>query len=166
MKKIIVLSALTAFLMNCNKKAEAPEPKQETDSTAITEETVVDTLGPKSYCYMGVTGKDTVFASIDDNLGTITGKLVYKNNEKDSSKGDVTGFKSGDTLKLIYEFESEGSKSKRDIYFIQKDNTLLEGIGEQRDDNGQMKYVSEKKISYKGQKLEATHCEAISKALK
>ncbi|EJL75796.1 hypothetical protein [Chryseobacterium populi] len=166
MKKLILLSSFTIFLMNCNKKTETVTPKAETDSPAVAE-TVVDTLGPKSYCYVGAAGKDSVFASIDDNLGTITGKLSYKNNEKDSSKGDVTGFKSGDTLKLTYEFESEGSKSKRDIFFIQKGNTLTEGIGDHTEESGQSKYANEKKITYKdGPRLEAADCSMVMKALK
>lgn len=166
MKKLIVLSSLSIFLLNCNKKTETATPIAEADTVA-TAEPVIDTLGTKSFCYMGVTGKDTVYASIDDNLGTITGKLAYKNSEKDSSKGDITGFKSGDTLKLTYEFESEGSKSKRDIYFVQRGKTLIEGIGEQKEESGQMKYANEKQISYKGgQKLESADCNLVSKALK
>lgn len=166
MKKLIILSSLSIFLINCNKKTETPVQQVETDSIE-TEEVIVDTLGAKSFCYIGVTGKDTVFAAIDDNLGTITGKISYKNHEKDSSKGDVTGFKSGDTLKLTYEFESEGSKGKRDIFFIQNNNTLVEGIGEQKEENNQMKYVNENKISYKdGQKLNAADCNIVTKALK
>lgn len=166
MKKLLLLGSLSVFLMNCNKKTETVTPQVEPDSTAVAE-TVVDTLGPKSFCYMSVVGQDTVLASIDDNLGTITGKMSYKNHEKDSSKGDVTGFKSGDTLKLTYEFESEGTKSKRDIFFIQKDNTLIEGIGEQKDDNGQMKYANENKINYNaGHKLKTADCKIVTEALK
>jgi hypothetical protein len=166
MKKLIVLGSLTVFLMNCNKKTETPVLKADKDSVATVEK-VVDTLGSKSFCYMGVTGKDTVFASIDDNLGTVTGKLFYKNSEKDSSKGDVTGFKSGDTLKLTYEFASEGSKSKSDIFFIQKGNTLVEGIGDHKEESGQSKYTDEKKINYAtGQKLTSADCTLVNKALK
>ncbi|MDQ0781867.1 hypothetical protein [Chryseobacterium sp. W4I1] len=166
MKKLILLGSVSILLINCNKKTENPVPKVETD-TATVAETVIDTLKPKSFCYMAVTGKDSVFASIDDNLGTITGKIAYKNSEKDSSKGDVTGFKSGDTLKLTYEFQSEGTKSKRDIFFLQKDNTLTEGIGDHKEEDGQSKYADEKKISYKdGQKLETADCNMVAKALK
>lgn len=166
MKKLILLGAVSAFLINCNKKTEAPAPKVETDTIAV-EEPVIDTLGPKSYCYVGVTGKDSVFASIDDNLGTVTGKLIYKNSEKDSSKGEITGFKSGDTLKLTYEFTSEGKKSKRDIYFLQKDNALTEGIGDHKEEDGQSKYDDEKKISYKdGTKLSTADCKVVAKAVK
>ncbi|KXH84368.1 hypothetical protein [Chryseobacterium kwangjuense] len=166
MKKLILLGSVSVLLINCNKKTETPAQKVETDTAAVTEP-VIDTLGPKSFCYVGVTGKDSVFASIDDNLGTITGKLAYKNHEKDSSKGDVTGFKAGDTLKLTYEFQSEGTKSKRDIFFIQKDNILTEGIGDHKEEDGQSRYADEKKISYKdGQKLEPADCKLVAKALK
>ncbi|WP_126650685.1 hypothetical protein [Chryseobacterium aureum] len=166
MKKLILLGAVSAILINCTKKTEAPAPAPKADTIAV-EEPVIDTLGPKSFCYIGVTGKDSVFASIDDNLGTITGKLSYKNNEKDSSTGDVTGFKSGDTLKLTYEFTSEGKKSKRDIYFLQKDNTLTEGIGDHKEEDGQSKYADDKKVSYKdGQKLNPADCKAVTEALK
>jgi hypothetical protein len=77
LKRNVTIIMLSIFLMNCNKKKETQVQKAETDSTAMTE-TVVDTLGPKSFCYMEVTGKDTVFVTIDDNLGTVTGKIYNK----------------------------------------------------------------------------------------
>lgn len=166
MKKYIVISAFSVLLMNCTKKNETVKPVTTTDSVETPVEPVVDTLGAKTFCYVGVTGKDSVFVSLDDNLGTFSGKMAYKNSEKDSSKGELSGFKSGDTLKLTYEFASEGTTSKRDIFFIQKGNTLTEGIGNQKDENGTMRYADEKKISYKeGQKLESADCKTVSKAL-
>ncbi len=167
MKKYILLGSLSLFLINCNKKVETTAPAANADSLTDTTATVVDTLGAKSYCFMGATGKDSVFVSIDDNLGTVTGKMAYKNSEKDSSTGELTGFRSGDTLKLTYEFASEGTTSKRDIFFLQKDGNLMEGIGNQKDENGQMKYADETKVAYKdGQKLETADCMMVAKALK
>lgn len=166
MKKYILICAFSVLLMNCTKKNETVKPVTTTDSIETPAEPVVDTLGAKTFCYVGVTGKDSVFVSLDDNLGTFSGKMAYKNSEKDSSKGELSGFKSGDTLKLTYEFASEGTTSKRDIFFIQKGNTLTEGIGNQKDENGTMRYADENKISYKeGQKLESADCKTISKAL-
>ncbi|KMQ67352.1 hypothetical protein ACM39_14480 [Chryseobacterium sp. FH2] len=166
MKKIILLSSLSVFLLNCNKKAEVPVPENiSADTIAITEPTV-DTLGAKSFCYMGVTGKDTVFVSIDDNLGTITGKMATKNSEKDSNKGDLSGFKSGDTLKLTYEFASEGmTGNKNDIYFLQTKDGLSEGIGEKDTETG-TKYANENKIRYQGgRNLKPADCNTVAKAL-
>jgi hypothetical protein len=167
MKKLILLSSLSVFLMNCNKKTEAPVTETSPVDTTATTEKVIDTLGAKSFCYMGITGKDTVFVSIDDNLGTITGKMATKNSEKDSNKGDLSGFKSGDTLKLTYEFSAEGvSGSKNDIYFLQTKNGLSEGIGDRDAETG-TKYANEKKIKYAGgRNLKIADCNTVSKALK
>ena len=167
MKKLIVLGALSAFLLNCNKKPEAPVAEPVSTDTTAAAEKVTDTLGPKSFCYMGVTGKDTVFVSIDDNLGTITGKMANKNSEKDSNKGDLTGFKSGDTLKLTYTFASEGKTgNKNDMYFIQTKDGLAEGIGERDAETG-TKYADEKKIKYAGGKiLKTADCDKVANAVK
>ncbi|WP_415327357.1 hypothetical protein [Chryseobacterium sp. MMS23-Vi53] len=167
MKKLILLSSLSVFLMNCNKKTETPATEKTTVDTTAATEKVVDTLGSKSFCYMGVTGKDTVFVSIDDNLGTVTGKMVTKNSEKDNNKGDLSGFKSGDTLKLTYEFASEGvAGNKNDIYFLQTKDGLMEGIGERDAETG-TKYANEKKIKYAGgRNLKIADCKIVTKALK
>lgn len=166
MKKLIFTGILSIVALSCEKKETPKQDPVKTDSAEIVSKQI-DTLGSKTFCYMHVIGKDTVVASIDDNLGTLIGKLAYKNHEKDSSKGDVTGFRSGDTLKLTYEFASEGTTSKRDIFFLQKDNSLFEGIGDQKDNGGQMVYANEKKISYpEDQKLESVDCEKISRFLK
>lgn len=166
MKKLILLSSLSVFLINCNKKAEAPAPETAQTDTTVASEKVVDTLTAKSYCYMGVTGKDSIFVSFDENLGTITGKMATKNSEKDSNKGELYGFKSGDTLKLTYEFASEGkSGNKNDIYFLQTKDGLSEGIGSRDPETG-TKYADEKKIKYTGGRmLKPTDCALVAKAL-
>ncbi|WP_183147952.1 hypothetical protein [Chryseobacterium nematophagum] len=70
-------------------------------------------------------------------------------------------------LKLTYEFESEGRKSKRDIYFLQKKNTITEGIGDHMQENNQIKYADESKISYgDGSQLEIVDCQKIKPFLK
>ncbi|MCW3162345.1 hypothetical protein [Chryseobacterium oryctis] len=166
MKKLVLLASLSVFLLNCNKKPEAPVAEIIPVDTVDTAEKVVDTLGAKSFCYIGVIGKDTVFVSIDDNLGTITGKMATKNNEKDSNKGDLSGFKAGDTLKLTYEFSSEGKKdNKNDIYFLQTKDGLNEGIGEKDAETG--KYVNEKNIKYSGgRNLKNVDCNVVANVLK
>ncbi len=167
MKKLIALSALSMLLMNCNKKPETPVADPVSTDTTTATEKVTDTLGPKSFCYMGITGKDTVFVSIDDNLGTVTGKMATKNSEKDSNKGELSGFKSGDTLKLTYTFAAEGKNdNKNDIYFIQTKDGLREGIGERDAETG-TKYANEKKIKYSGGRiLKTADCNKVANALK
>ncbi|SIQ31178.1 hypothetical protein SAMN05880574_1104 [Chryseobacterium sp. RU37D] len=165
MKKIILLASLSIFLQNCNKKTEVPTPVSTSDKAATS--SVADTLGAKSFCYIGVMRKDTIYITIDDNLGTITGKMAIKNNEKDSNKGDLTGIKSGDTLKLTYDFVAEGTTgNKNDIYFLQTKEGLIEGIGE-RDAATGTKYANEAKIKYQGgRNLKTADCNIVAKALK
>jgi len=167
MKKLIVLGSFSVLLLNCNKKPEAPVAETPSADTVDTTEKAADTLNAKSFCYMGVTGKDTVFVSIDDNLGTITGKMATKNSEKDSNKGDLSGFKSGDTLKLTYEFAAEGTTgNKNEMYFLQTKEGLVEGIGERDAETG-TKYANEKKIKYSGgNTLKTADCKTVAKALK
>ena len=168
MKNFTLTIAFAVMFIQCNKNKDAKPFPSNKDSSHINSETVkTDSLDAKTFCYLGITGKDSVFVRLDDNLGTISGKMSYKNFEKDSSKGELSGFKSGDTLKLTYEFASEGTVSKRDIFFIQKDNSLTEGIGNHKDDKGTMRYSDEKKIDYKnGQELKSADCALIAKALK
>ncbi|MCS3528896.1 hypothetical protein [Chryseobacterium sp. JUb7] len=167
MKRLILLGSLSLFVMSCNKKTEAPKKETPDVDTLAATEPVVDTLGPKSFCYMGVIGKDTVFVSIDDNLGTISGKMATKNSEKDSNKGDLSGFKSGDTLKLTYEFAAEGKTgNKNDIYFLQTKDGLSEGIGERDQETG-TKYANDSKVKYDGGRvLKTADCKVVSKVLK
>ena len=167
MKKLILVSSLSVFLLNCKKTTEAPVAETTTPDTTVATTAPVDTLGTKSLCYMGVTGKDTVFVTIDDNLGTITGKMATKNSEKDSNKGDLSGIKSGDTLKLTYEFAAEGKTgNKNDVYFLQTKDGLTEGIGERDAETG-TKYANENKIKYQGgRNLKVADCKVVTKALK
>lgn len=166
MKKLILLGSLSVFLLNCSKKTEAPAADTTQTDTAVTSTKTADTLNAKSFCYMGITGKDTVFVSINDNLGTITGKMATKNSEKDSNKGELSGFKSGDTLKLTYEFASEGKTgNKNDIYFLQTKDGLSEGIGDRDPETG-TKYANESKIKYAGGRvLKIADCNLVAKAL-
>lgn len=159
MKKIIFASALSVFLLSCEKKTEESTELQSTvDSVTVPESS--EPLQPSTIqnCYLGVTGKDSVFVSVEDNLGTIIGKMRYKNFEKDSSHGEISGTQNGDTLKLNYVFEAEGMTSEREIYFVKKDGKLIEGIGEQKTEGNIATYSAPGKIKYEGHELSQVDC--------
>ena len=160
MKKIIVSALLLIFMVSCEKKeTETLDQNYIEDSLAmipdITEPVESSTL---QTCYMEGKGKDSVFVSLEDNLGTIIGKMRYKNFEKDSSLGDVIGSQNGDTLKLVYTFESEGSVSEREIYFLRKGSDLIEGIGDQQSEGKVSKYSEPGKLKYEGHTLTQVDC--------
>lgn len=163
MKRILICSIIALAAVSCNKKTETSNVNSADSSGVFTdEESVADsTLAATTGCYMQVTGNDTLFAQIDDNLGTVTGKLHYKNHQKDSSFGDLLGSSVGDTIKVDYTFRSEGSLSTREIWFLKKDGKLLEGIGP-FDKTGE-KYANYKNIKFgDGHVLDAVDCKTIA----
>lgn len=162
MKRILICSIIALAAVSCNKKTETSNVNSADSSGVFTDEVSVadSTLAATTGCYMQVTGNDTLFAQIDDNLGTVTGKLHYKNHQKDSSFGDLLGSSVGDTIKVDYTFQSEGSLSTREIWFLKKDGKLLEGIGP-FDKTGE-KYANYKNIKFgDGHILDAVDCKTI-----
>ena len=162
MKKLFFLLSSAAILFSCEKKETVSNAASSTqDSLKINESDIQIEAIPHT-CYSEAIGKDSVFVMLDDNLGTITGKMYYKNFEKDSSYGDLNGISDGDTLKVDYVFQSEGSTSTREIWFLMKDGKLLEGIAEY-DETGE-KYKNTLDIKYQGgHQLSAVNCESFDK---
>lgn len=160
---VLILGSLLAIISCENKKTETvTAPKQ--DSLAASTEISSDIVPIDTHCFLGTIEKDSVLLSYEDNLGTITGKLKYKNHEKDSSKGDISGLMSGDTLKVSYTFASEGATSDREIWFLKKGKTIIEAVGKY-DDSG-LKYANTKNITFTGTELNSVGCENISRELK
>lgn len=163
MKKQLILPILTAFMViSCDKK----EPEQKATSSKKENTDVVitpDSLKTSTSCYSGAIGQDSTFISFDDNLGTVVGKLYFKNHEKDSSFGDIVGSSVGDTLKVDYEFYSEGQLSTREIWFLKKDGKLLEAVGPLHS-SGE-KYSDYKKIKFENA-LNTADCAIVDKAIR
>ena len=160
MKNLLIAAFVAFAVASCEKKSEQSVQTSTTPPDSMTVPETHEPVEPSTLqsCYVGNTGKDSVFISLDDNLGTITGKLRYKNFEKDSSMGDVMGIKSGDTLKLTYSFESEGISSERDIYFLQKNGELIEGIGDHKTEGNKEFYVNPAKLKYETAGLKSADC--------
>ena len=162
MNNYILSAFILLFAISCEKKSSETVNTSTTPPDSVTVPETNERVESSSVqtCYMANTGKDSVFASLDDNLGTITGKMRYKNFEKDSSYGDLNGISDGDTLKVDYVFQSEGSTSTREIWFLMKDGKLLEGIAEY-DETGE-KYKNTLDIKYQGgHQLSAVNCESF-----
>ena len=165
MKKITLAVFLAVALASCNKKNESlVKDVNNKDSLTLNESDIqIDEL-PET-CYMEATGKDSLFVRISDNLGTVTGKMHYKNFEKDSSFGELVGMADGDTLKLEYNFQAEGTTSTREIWFLKKDGNLIEGIGEYNETGEQ--YKDPKLLKFTGgHTLNPVDCKSIERKLK
>ncbi|MFC6268621.1 hypothetical protein [Frigoriflavimonas asaccharolytica] len=164
MKNFIFLLAASTLAFSCNKKLEDSNIKDIKQDSQTVNSSDINIEEIPTLCYFDDMKNDSVYLKISDNLGTITGKLNYKNAEKDNSTGDVSGFKSGDTLKLIYVFNSEGTSSTREIWFLKKNEKLQEGIGNQDEDGN---YTSAKQVKFEGgHSLKQIDCKEIAQNLK
>ncbi|MGZ5197600.1 MAG: hypothetical protein ACXWVZ_06850 [Kaistella sp.] len=168
MKNFILSAFMVLTALSCEKKITETVDVQTAnpDSITVPESNEPIESSTLQTCYMEATGKDTLFITLDDNLGTITGKMRYKNFEKDSSFGDVMGTQNGDTLKLNYTFESEGTTSDREIYFLKKDGNLIEGIGEHKTEGNRDFYANTNQLKYEGHTLKSTDCTDFEKNFK
>ncbi|AHF16973.1 hypothetical protein NIASO_20875 [Niabella soli DSM 19437] len=61
----------------------------------------------------------------------MTGTMRFNHFEKDKSTGTIHGGFSADTLKLFYNFQSEGVNSVRQIYLKQVGDQLITGTGDE-----------------------------------
>lgn len=164
MKKYILTLSGIIMLISCEKnngkQSYAENRKPDTLAIADYQKNEIEHRENTDYCYMNVLAKDTLMLKYTVTNGNVSGKLMYKNFEKDSSSGDISGKISGDTLKLNYKFTSEGMTSEREVYFLHDSGVLLEGIGAYSDNNApQQKYSSAKAINYsKGRRLTPADC--------
>lgn len=172
MKQLILILSGLVILNSCEKNnATQKNVENKKPDTLAIDRNLRNQIAEAEnvdYCYMNVLAKDSVFLSYKISNGNVSGKLKYKNFEKDSNSGDITGKVSGDTLKVNYKFASEGSTSEREIYFLQDSGVLLEGIGKYAESNSSKSvYKSPKAINFtKGQRLTPADCKMISDKLK
>jgi len=165
MKNYILSAFIAIAALSCEKKSTETVSSQTTAPDSITVPESNEPIEPSTLqtCYFAANAKDSIFVSLDDNLGTITGKMRYKNFEKDSSFGDVMGTQNGDTIKLSYTFQAEGTTSEREIYFLKKDGGLIEGIGDHKTESNKDLYANPTQLKYEGNTLKQVDCNDFEK---
>lgn len=139
MKKLFLLAVL-ALSISCKKEEKSIVPPKP-----------IAVEAPVSHeCYQGVLGKDTISMSLQLKGSEVTsGKLHYKFFEKDSNEGELVGSIKGDTLFATYTFISEGAGSVREVAFLKKGNTYVEGYGDINDDqNGNITFKDVRRLKF------------------
>jgi hypothetical protein len=121
---------LILFLIACQGSNESPEAGNDaaTDSNTSTPDSTVPVTTGEA-CFRKIMARDTFSIKIAQSGNAVSGTLSFDNYQKDSSKGTVKGSSSGDTLKLWYDFTSEGMNSVMEIYFKRVGDKLVRGIG-------------------------------------
>ncbi len=155
-KKIIAVFA-AALLTGCNNEPTAPAKTTAMEDTAKPVENKI--MIPDKLCYSTLTGKDTVFLTLEKFPNVVTGNLTYKLYGKDKNTGDIDGKLNGDTLIADYKFMSEGKQSNRQLVFLLNDSIAKEGYGPMEEIDGKMVFKKLNEIDFKkGIKLYKLPC--------
>jgi len=152
MKKIFYLLFTLLIFVGCQKQKQ-----RKTTENAQTTASIV-----AQECYRGIMKKDTILMTLHLKGNEVTaGTLRYQFFEKDSNEGEISGQLKGDTLFATYTFMSEGAASVRDVAFLKKGNTYIEGHGEISDDNqGNITFKDVRQLRFDGKlMLSAIRCD-------
>lgn len=153
---LLIIVPIVILLTSCNN-----QPKASAESTNTADSNAVENKmnGLETTCYMGLIGKDTMLLQVRRFDNVATGELAYLFHEKDRQTGEFDARIMGDTLIGEYIFDSEGTSSSRQIAFLLKGDTAVEGYGEVEEKNGGMVFTDLKKIEFgKGLNLTKVTC--------
>ncbi len=150
--KLLVISILTATVTACNNEPAPTDPKVEQDSTTIPRDSaeVAQPRPPRSggECFAKMSANDTVILRYSTKDTIVEGTLMYNYNEKDKNEGTLVGVVHGDTLIADYHFISEGINSVRQVIFLKRNNSIIEGFGDVVDDHGRMVFENTAKLTF------------------
>lgn len=99
-------------------------------------------------CYAFIQNDDSIRLKLEFNGNEVTGNLTYNFYEKDDNKGSLTGKVYGDTIIAMYNFDSEGVASFREVAFLKRGNEYVEGFGEIEEKEGKMTFKNRKNLNY------------------
>lgn len=140
--KILVLALVSGIFFSCKKKEE------QLSTDELKADVPQEQAAALKECYEYTQKKDTIQANILVQGNNVSGDLIYSLFEKDKNTGTITGTINGDTLVADYKFVSEGKESVRQVVFLRKNKTLLEGYGESEEKDGEMVFKSMKDLNF------------------
>ncbi|MBZ4044742.1 hypothetical protein [Flavobacterium hibisci] len=145
MKKVSVLIIIMFSFLSCKKETTQPQPQ--ITPSAPKEAEIVEPAGDQ--CYTWNSNGSVIEMSFNVNSHQeVNGKLSYNLAGKDRNEGTIIGNMVGDTLIADYTFNSEGVSSVRQVVFLQKDGTFIEGYGETVTANDKVSFKDKKKLKF------------------
>ena len=137
----IVLAMFVALFISCKEEVTSDVLEKTIGKVTISEK-----------CYSGSINKDTIWMSLTIlGIHVAKGKLSYNFYEKDRNEGTFLGQLKGDTLIADYTFMSEGIVSVRQIAFLKRGETFIEGFGDVIDDNnGKVQFKDVSQLKFEG----------------
>lgn len=153
MKLFFTVISCCSFLFACNSNTASDTSKADT----VANRAPVN-LTARNACFQLIVKQDTFDINYTRSGDSINGTMRFNPFEKDKSIGTIQGTFSGDTLKLFYNFRSEGTSSVRQIYLKQEDDELITATGDEytKADSALLKDPS--KIRFDGMVYKKTDC--------
>ena len=153
MKYLSFFSIVIVLLIACNN-----DEQKSTDNGNNKSAKPAEPIVTKS-CYQSINNKDTVLLDLTVADKVVSGNLQYNFFEKDKNKGTFSGEMRGDTILVDYIFASEGTTSTRQVIFLKKGNTLVEGYGEIEEKGNKVLFKNTNTIDFsKGLVLSPVDC--------
>jgi len=149
MFKTIVLSCAAALLFSCNDNSKTEDPK--TDSSTSTETTTPPTTATdanSSGCYAYTANGDSILLVLQQQGESVKGSLIYALKEKDRNSGTIDGTIKDGKILARYTFASEGSTSIRQVAFIKKGESFVEGYGPIEQSGNEARFRNTDSLTY------------------
>lgn len=109
-------------------------------------------------CYVKF-DRDTIQLSLLSTGDSVSGTLRYKVFQKDENNGSIHGNFRADTLFAEYVFQSEGMQSIREVVFLRKNGSLVQGIGPVEEQGNRQYFTDHKQIHFdSGIELRKSDC--------
>ena len=119
---VIIVLGILAYGLSRKNSVVSTSNQTDNDNTVQTESV--------AGCYVATTGKDIYTLNIEmQTEENVSGKLAFKNFEKDSSSGIFTGKYENGILLADYTFQSEGMQSQMQVIFKKEGDNFVRGYG-------------------------------------
>lgn|SRR5690606_3867921 len=123
---LIIAVCLLSISCKDTPKHTQTEPEQIATDTIIVDSTALSL----PTCYLYAVDKDSISLRILENKETVEGLMTYNFYQIDGSSGTFAGIRKGDTIIGVYNFEAEGTNSRRELVFLKSEDGLILGKGE------------------------------------
>lgn len=135
MRKILII-VFGVLILSCNSN-KSKEPSSEAGSETSASPEPVYAVS----CYEWTGNDDTIKVRLELNGNDVSGTIVYDYSRKDRNEGALKGKLNGDIIIADYSFDSEGSRSVRQVAFRKNGNDLIEGFGSMEEIDGKMSFT-------------------------
>ncbi|TDW52403.1 hypothetical protein EV144_1011093 [Flavobacterium sp. 270] len=145
MKKVLALTMMILVVFVSCKKTEPVAPT--ITPSAPKEAEVVEPAGNQCYSYSANNSMVDLSFNVNSHQ-EVNGTLSYNISGKDKNEGILVGNMKGDTLIAEYTFTSEGVSSVREVAFLHKDATFIEGYGDTIEANDKVTFKDKSKLKF------------------